>query len=131
MSACDPKATYEDKFVSANTDEISRRENAARAHIDAIYGTPEDEHGATLYVSHHLSELDASYWIKHTGTSTPEAQQVLRILELRIDPDEEELDGEEEELDILDFSLPDGATDYVISVEFDDSGNIAGVSMES
>ena len=114
--------------MPANSEEVSRREKAARAHIDAIYGTPEDELGATLFVSHHLSELDASYWIKYTGTSTPDARQVLRMLELRIDPEEEEL---EEEMDILDFSLPDGVTNYVICVEFDGSGNIARVSMES
>ena len=117
--------------MRVNSEEISRRETAARAHIDAIYGTPEDEFGATLFVSHHLSELDASYWMKHTGTSKPDGRQVLRMLELRIDPEEEELDEEEEELDILDFTLPDGVTNYVICVEFDGSGNITRVSMES
>ena len=117
--------------MPASSEEISRREKAARAHIDAIYGTPEDEFGATLFVSHHLTELDASYWMKHTGTSTPDARQVLRILELRIDPEEEELDEEEEPLDILDFTLPDGITNYVICVEFDDSGGIVRVALES
>ena len=110
--------------MTANSDEISRREQAARAHIDAIYGTPDDEFGATMFVVHHLNELDDSYWMKHTGTSEPDAYQVLRMLELRVDE-------EEEEIDILDFTLPGGVTTYVISVEFDDSGNIASVSMES
>ena len=87
-------------------------------------GTPDDEFGATMVVSHHLNELDDSYWMKHTGTSKPNSRQVLRILELRIDE-------EEEEIDILDFTLPDGVTNYVLSVEFDDSGSVAGVSMES
>ena len=76
-----------------------------------------------MFVSHHLDELDDSYWMKHTGTSKPDARQVLRVLELRVD--------EEGEIDILDFTLPEGVTNYVISVEFDDSGNVAGVSMES
>ena len=117
--------------MPANSEELSNRETAARAHIEAIYGTPEDQFGATLFVSHHLGELDPSYWMKHTGTGKPDARQVLRILELRVDPEEEELDEEEEPLDILDFSLPDGVTNYVICVEFDDAGNIARVSMES
>jgi len=117
--------------MPTSSEEISRRETAARAHINAIYGTPEDEFGTTLFVSHHLSEIDVSYWVEHTGTSRPEARQVLDMLELRIDPEEDELDPEEEELDILDFSLPNGVTNYVICVEFDVSGKIIGVSMES
>lgn len=117
--------------MPANSEEISRLESAARAHIEAIYGTPEDEFGATLFVSHHLSDIDSSYWLKHTGTSEPKARQVLRMLEVRVDPEEEELDPEEEELNILDFSLPDAVTNYVISVEFDGSGGIVRVSMES
>ena len=110
--------------MKGKSEEISRREQAARAHIDAIYGTPVDEFGATMFVSHHLNELDDSYWMKHTGTSKPDPKQVLRILELSVDE-------EEEEIDILDFTLPGRVTNYVISVEFDDSGNIGGVSMES
>ena len=117
--------------MPADSKEISRRETAARARIDAVFGTPEDEFGVSLFVSHHLSELDASYWIKHTGTSDPDARQVLRLLEVSFDSEEEDLEEEEELLDTLDFTLPDGATNYVICVEFDDSGNIARVSMES
>ena len=78
--------------------EISKRENAARAQISAVYGTPDDEFGATLFVSHHLDEIDASYWVEHTGQAKPDAQQVLQLLELRLDP-------EEDEIDILDFTL--------------------------
>ncbi len=117
--------------MPASSEEISKREAAARARINAVYGTPEDEFNVTLFVSHHLSEIDASYWTKHTGTSKPDAQQVLALLELLIDPEEEELDPEEEPLDTLDFTLPDGITNYVICVEFDDSGKISRVAMES
>jgi len=106
------------------SEEISKREKSARAHIDAVYGSPDDEFGATLFVSHHLDKLDASYWVKHTGNEKPDARQVLQLLELRLDP-------EEHEIDILDFTLPGAVTNYVICVEFDESGNVAGVSMES
>ena len=78
----------------------------------------------TLFASHHLAELGADYWIKHTGVPDPDHKQVLGILELRDN-------SMEEGVDILDFTLPDGATDYVLSVEFDDSGNIVSVEMES
>ncbi len=106
------------------SEEISKREKSARAHIDAVYGTPDDEFGATLFVAHHLDELDASYWVKHTGNEKPDARQVLQLLELHLDPEE---DG----IDILDFTLPGAVTNYVICVEFDESGNITSVSMES
>ncbi len=117
--------------MPAKSEEISDREAAARARIDAVYGTPEDEFDVTLFVSHHLSELDASYWIKHTGTSKPEARKVLRLLEVCFDSEEEDLAPEEEPRNSLDFTLPDGVTNYVICVEFDDSGNVASVVMES
>ena len=105
-------------------EEVSKREKLARAHISAIYGTPDDEFGATLFVSHHLDELEVSYWAEHTGNEKPNAQQVLKLLELRFD-------SEEDEVDILDFTLPGGVTDYVICVQFDESGNVADISMES
>ena len=117
--------------MPANSQEISRREKTARAHIDAVYGTPEDEFDVTLFVSHHLSELGASYWIKHTGTSKPDARMVLRLLTVCFDAEQEDLEEEEEPLDTLDFTLPEGVTNYVICVEFDDSGDVARVSMES
>ena len=117
--------------MPTTSNDVSKRVAVARAHIEAVYGTPGDEFGATLFVSHHLSELDASYWMKHTGTDKPGAEQVLRLLELRIDPEEEELDEEEEKMDILEFTLPDGISNYVICVEFDESGDVASVSMES
>ena len=113
-----------------NSSEVSKREAAAWAHIEAVYGTPDDEFGATLFVSLHLGELDASYWMKHTGNDKPNARQVLRTLERRIDPEEREID-EEEKMESLDFTLPEGVSNYVICVQFDGSGNICGVSMES
>jgi hypothetical protein len=51
--------------MPANPAEIKRREAAARAAIKQLFVTSEDEHGATLFVSHHLEELDSSYWRKH------------------------------------------------------------------
>ena len=117
--------------MSANSDEIARREAAAREHIGAIYGSSGDEFGVTLFVSHHLNEIEASYWAKHLGTERPEPHQVLKLLELRASWDPDNEDEDEEGVDILDFTLPGGVTQYVISVEFDETGKIASVSMES
>lgn len=110
--------------MRSESDQLSKREASAREYIAAIYGSPEDEYGATLFVSHHLSEIEPRYWKKHTGVSQPSAHQVLGILELLVDSDDDEIDS-------LDFSLPDDATNYMISVQFDDSGSIYAVSMES
>lgn len=116
--------------MPAESDQIARREAAARQHIGAVYGTPGDEFDVTLFVSHHLDDIDASYWIKRTGTATPEPRQVLDLLELGPPWDEDD-DDEEEEREGLDFTLPGGVTNYVICVEFDKTGNVANVSMES
>jgi hypothetical protein len=40
-------------------------------------------------------------------------------------------DGDEEGIDTFDFTLPDEVTDYVISVRFDEDGEVESVSMES
>ncbi len=102
----------------------SKTEMAARNYIRAAWGKQGHEQDVTLFVSHHLSELDSSYWMTHTGSSEPTAHQVLDILELRIDP-------EDDEAMLLDFALPGDVSDYVISVELDESGGIIGVAMES
>ncbi len=111
--------------------ELSRREAAAREEISAAYDTPGNELGVTLFVAHHLKELDAAYWTMHTGTATPLPRQVLALLELQAHWDDDEDDEDEDGLDILDFTLPGGVTNYLIAVEFDESGDVAGIAMES
>ena len=39
--------------------------------------------------------------------------------------------GGDDELDVFDFTLPEEITDYVLSVAFDESGAITGMTMES
>jgi len=116
-------------------DKIARREAAARERIGAVYGTPGDEYAVTLFVALHLQEIDAAYWVKHTGTGSPDPHQVLDLLEpgpqWAEEEHEEEDDDGNEEFEILDFTLPGGVTNYVICVTFDKADNIANVSMES
>lgn len=111
--------------MSANPDEIKRREAAARAAIQRIYGTAADEFGATLFVSHHLEELDSSYWKKHLSTQTPDPRRVLELLELRSHW------GGDDEMETFDFTLPEEVTDYIICAKFDESGEVSEVTMES
>jgi hypothetical protein len=105
--------------------EIRRREAAARAEFHRAVGTADDEFGATLFVSHHLDELDPSYWKKHLSTETPDPRRVLDLLVLKSHW------GGDDELDAFDFTLPEEITDYVLSVAFDESGAITGMTMES
>jgi hypothetical protein len=111
--------------MAASDVEIRRREAAARAQFHTAFGTAEDEFGATLFVSHHLDELDPSYWTKHLSTETPDPRRVLDLLVLKSHW------GGDDELDTFDFTLPEKITDYVLSVTFDESGAIAGMTMEN
>ena len=118
--------------MTASPDEIERRCNAAIDAIRRAHGTADDEHGATLFVSHHLDGIGDDYWVKHCGAARPDATQVLDILVLQShwgcdDDGEPNDDG----IDTFDFTLPDEATNYVLSVEFDERGDVSGVSMES
>ncbi len=113
--------------MSLDNSEIKRREEAALAEINRVFGTEVDEYGATLFVSHHLEEIDASYWQKHLNTSRPEPRQVIDILQLRSHWGDEDDDG----IDIFDFTLPDYVVNYVISVRFDEWGRVVDISMES
>lgn len=113
--------------MSANDNEVERRKKTALAAIKRAFDTEEDECGATLFVSHHIEEIDEAYWQKYLGTARPEPSRVLDILELRSHWGGEEDDG----IDTFDFTLPGDITDYVISVRFGETGEVEGISMES
>ena len=118
--------------MTANADEIGRRRNVAMDAIRRVHGTRSDEHGATLFVSHHLNELGDEYWLKHCGVSRPTATQILDVLVFKKHwgcDDNDEID--DQSIDTFDFTLPDDVTNYVICVEFDDNGDVDDVSMES
>lgn len=111
--------------MPANPDEIKRREASARAAIKRAFGTPDDEFGATLFVEQHLEELDTNYWKKHLSSETPDPRLILDLLELRSHW------GGDDEIDTFDFTLPEQVTNYVISVKFDEAGDVSGITMES
>lgn len=105
--------------------QMNNQETTARAAIKQAFGTPADKSGATLFVSHHLEEIEAAYWEAQLGTAQPEPARVLDILVLRSHWRDD--DG----VDTFDFTLPGGVTDYMICVRFDDNGRVREVSMES
>lgn len=100
---------------------MSNKEKALEA-IKRSAGTEAGEYGIDEFVSHHVEELSESYWQKHLGTSAPSNEQVIGLLVLREKWDDEE---------VFDFTLPDEVTDYVVSVSFDDDGQIEDIVMES
>ena len=105
--------------------EIKRREASARAAIKRAFGTADEESGVSLFVSHHLEELDSAYWKKHFSTDRPDPLRILDALALRSHW------GGDDEIDTFDFTLPEEVTNYVISVSFDEAGEVSAVSMES
>lgn len=100
------------------------QEIQALAAIKNSYGSKDQEYGVTLFVNHHLEELGGDYWKDLTGTPKPTPQQVLDQL---IVINKWEAEGEVN----YDFSLPNGVTQYVISVHFDANGHIQEISTES
>lgn len=113
--------------MSASQEEIKKREKTAIAAIKNAFDTEGDEYGGTLFVHHHLEEIEEDFWIKHLGTSHPEPKQVLDILVLQSHWDSEDDEG----IDVFDFTLPDDITNYVICVRFDEEGQIEEITVES
>jgi hypothetical protein len=111
--------------MPASPHEIKRREVSARAAIKRAFGTAGDESGVSLFVSHHLEELDSAYWKKHFSADRPDPLRILDALVLRSHW------GGDDEIDKFDFTLPEEVTNYVISVSFDEAGEVSEVSMES
>ena len=105
--------------------ELERRKKSALAAIKAAYGTQDDENGATLFISHHLEEVESSYWEEHFKASRPEAMQILDSLVLQNDFEDED------DIESLDFTLPGEVTNYLICVSFDEDGGVEEISMES
>lgn len=103
--------------------ENQRRQKVAR---DAIINGA-DHPCINEFATHHIEEVETSYWLKHCGTSKPTVEQVLAILVLR-----DHWGGDDEDdRTCYDFTLPDDATNYVIAVRFTDAGEINYISMES
>ncbi len=111
--------------MSESDKEIARRAAAALAAIKQ--SLTEEDSAVSMFASHHVEELDAAYWKKHAGTANPTPKQVVDLLELRSQWGGDDDDG----IDVFDFTLPGDVTDYVISVRFDDDGEVQEVGMES
>ena len=112
-----------------NTDqaELARRKEVAISAIRSAFGTEGDEYGVTLFVNHHLEEIEEEYWQNQLAKSKPELEDVIGLLTLRSHWSADDENG----IDIFDFTLPDDITNYVISVEFDEAGRVIEITTES
>jgi hypothetical protein len=104
--------------------ESEKRQKLAFEAIKQAFGTESGEDSINLFIEHHLEELPQSYWQELLGASTPQPAAVLGLLQFHSS-------WGENDIEYFDFTLPNGVTNYVVSVHFDDSGNIDGTSMES
>jgi hypothetical protein len=106
------------------TGDSHQRQALALDAIRRAFGTQAGEDGVNLFVEHHLEDLPGEYWKQYTGMATPEPAAVLGLLQFRSS-------WGENDAEYVDFTLPGEVTDYVVSVHFDDAGEIDGISMES
>jgi Protein of unknown function (DUF2004) len=104
--------------------EFERRKTAALAMIRPARGTDAGEDSIDLFVAHHLEELPQGYWQEQLATATPDSTAVIGLLDCRSSWGKDDLEN-------FDFTLPGDVTDYVVSVHFDEKGEIDGISMES
>ena len=121
----EPMAAIPVPALADNTQEIKKREAAARVAIKRAFNPADDESAVALFISHHLQELDSGYWKKHFSSEKPDAQRILDSLVLQSHW------GGDDEIDTFDFTLPEDVTNYLISVSFDDVGEVSYITMES
>jgi len=110
-----------------NANVLNERTAIALAAIKSLFGKPEGEYGPTLFVSHHFRILSGEYWLKAVGVKQPNADQVLDSLILR----GSWISEGGKTTNTFDFCLPENASNYVLSVRFQDNGQVNDVSMES
>jgi hypothetical protein len=103
---------------------LAQRESLARQAIAAAFDPADRDAPVSLFVFHHLEELAPAEWQALLGTERPSPEAVLASLVLASA-------WGDDDCEVLDFSLPDEATDYVIAVRFDEQGRVAGIGMDS
>ncbi|MEP3888995.1 MAG: DUF2004 domain-containing protein [Hellea sp.] len=106
---------------------MDEKAKTALAKIKSLHGTPEDEFGTTLFVSHHLEEISKADWLKVLKTETPTSEQILDALILI----GAWSSSDDDVIDTYDFSLPDNLTNYPLSACFSEDDKNIEVSMES
>lgn len=113
--------------MEMDADLSKERQVAAREAIKSLYGKPQGKYGPTLFVSHHLEEIEPEYWLRTVGVPQPSPEQVLEALVFM----DAWTSGSGDTVNTFDFRLPGNVTNYLLSVRFLDDGHVQYVSMES
>jgi len=104
--------------------EFERRKMLALAAIRQAHGTEAGADSVDFFVAHHLAEMSKGYWLEQLATATPDVAAVIELLVFRSSWGKNDLES-------FDFTLPGDVTNYVVSVHFDEAGEIDGIDMES
>lgn len=103
---------------------LAQRASLARQAIAAAFDPADRDAPVALFVHHHLAELAPAEWQAVLGTERPAPDAVIASLVLVSN-------WGDDDCEVLDFSLPDAVTDYVLAVRFDEQGRVAGIGMDS
>ena len=113
-------------FISdaARFDEIAR--DAFKAEF-----TEKPEGTVGIYLSHHAEELSEKELLRIFGIEDPDDLDINHLLEalqlkrIGLYP------GAERYCAVFDYTIDEEATDYILVVEFDNEGEVYGISMDS
>jgi hypothetical protein len=110
--------------------DTSRFESLARSAVRAEYA--EDPDGSScLYLSHHAEEFSTEEMLTYFGTESADGlgvDQLLKAIHLKrigLYPDSDDY------VAVFDYTIDEDATDYVLAVQFDETGAPTGISMDS
>ena len=104
--------------------EFERRKMLALVAIRQAHGTEDGADSVDFFVAHHLEDLPKGYWQEQLATATPDVAAVIGLLVFRSS-------WGKNDLETFDFTLPGDVTNYVVSVHFDEAGEIDSLDMES
>lgn len=105
-------------------------DTVARKAIRADFGA-DSESSSAEYLRHHIEEFSAGERLKYFGVQDMNVLGVehllksLRLQRIGLYPDSENY------VAVLDYSVAPGATQYILAVEFDASGAVLSISMDS
>lgn len=105
------------------TVKTTQRETKARLAIHKSLN--QIDHGivSSLFVKYHVNELDSGYWLEHLGTATPNAKEIIDLLELCPSCSEND--------QVYEFTLPGNISEHQICVHFDVHGEVDDISIVS
>ena len=111
--------------------DAARFDEIARDAFKAEFIEKPDEGTVGTYLSHHAEEIGEKDLLKIFGTADPDDLDIdhlldaLQLKRIGLYP------GSEEYSAVFDYTIDEQATDYVLAVEFNGDGEVAGISMDS